>query len=104
MTDWDPAIAPAGLAMYTGSHFPRWHNSLFVGALRGQQLLRVSVERDSTGWLSTSEEVIVDGLGRIRAVTMGRDGYLYFTTSNHDGRGNPCVNDDRIFRLVPAAR
>lgn len=103
LLDWDPAIAPAGLAMYLGTDFPGWQGSLFVGALRGEHLRRVSVERDSSGWLATSEEVVVQGMGRIRAVIMGPDGYIYFTTSNQDGRGNPGVADDRVLRIVPAA-
>jgi glucose/arabinose dehydrogenase len=39
--------------------------------------------------------------GRIRAIADGPDGYLYFSTSNRDGRGSPAKNDDRILRLVP---
>src|SRR5690349_4004485 len=31
----------------------------------------------------------------------GPDGYLYFSTSNRDGRGKPATDDDRIMRLVP---
>lgn len=103
LIDWNPAIAPSGLAMYMGTQFPRWHRSLFVGALRGEQLRRVSVEPDSSGWLATSEETIVDTVGRIRAVAMSPDGFLYFTTSNQDGRGNARLGDDRILRIVPAS-
>jgi glucose/arabinose dehydrogenase len=39
--------------------------------------------------------------GRLRDVVEGPDGYLYFTTSNRDGRANPGINDDRILRIVP---
>ena len=103
LEDWDPTIAPSGLAMYIGTDFPRWRGSLFVGTLKGEHLRRVSVERDSTGWLATSQEVVVQGMGRIRAVVMGPVGYIYFTTSNHDGRGTPGPTDDRILRIVPGA-
>jgi glucose/arabinose dehydrogenase len=40
--------------------------------------------------------------GRIRDVAEGPDGFLYFSTSNRDGRGSPARDDDRIIRLVPA--
>jgi hypothetical protein len=39
--------------------------------------------------------------GRLRAVAMSPDGYLYFTTSNRDGRGRSFPGDDKVFRLVP---
>jgi glucose/arabinose dehydrogenase len=31
---WDPVIAPSGLAFYTGTLFPQWRDSLFVGGAR----------------------------------------------------------------------
>lgn len=39
--------------------------------------------------------------GRIRAVQIGPDGFLYFATSNRDGRGRPRDGDDRIVRVNP---
>lgn len=37
--------------------------------------------------------------GRIRELIPGPDGYIYFSTSNRDGRGIPGANDDRIIRI-----
>jgi glucose/arabinose dehydrogenase len=49
-----------------------------------------------------SQENLLEGkYGRIRDVAEGPDGYLYFSTSNQDGRGRPAADDDRIIRLVP---
>jgi len=39
--------------------------------------------------------------GRLREVIQGKDGSIYITTSNRDGRGNPDKADDRIIRLIP---
>ncbi len=41
------------------------------------------------------------GVGRIREVAQGPDGYIYFTTSNQDGRGSVRKGDDKIYRIVP---
>ena len=46
--------------------------------------------------------VVLEGaLGRIREMEEGPDGYIYFSTSNRDGRGTPAKDDDRIMRIVP---
>jgi glucose/arabinose dehydrogenase len=101
---WSPAIAPSGVAFYDGPFEP-WRGSLFVGALRGQQLQRlelVSAPGERPPWRVGREEVYLDEqIGRIRAVVMGPDGYLYVTTSNRDGRGQARPEDDRLLRVVP---
>ena len=49
-----------------------------------------------------SEENLLEGkYGRIRDIAEGPDGFIYFSTSNRDGRGKPASDDDRIMRLVP---
>ena len=100
LVEWTPAIAPSGLAIYTGAHSP-WSGSALVGALRGKHLRRVVLERTATGWRVSGEETLFpDSLGRIRAVAMGPDGYIYFTTSNQDGRGDLFAGDDKLFRIA----
>lgn len=42
-----PSISPSGIAFYTGDRFPGWKSSLFVGALNGLQLQRVSFNQPS---------------------------------------------------------
>lgn len=101
---WNPGIAPAGLALYTGS-VAGWRASVFVGALRGEHLRHVSLARDpatEAGWRVTNETRLFPELGRIRAVAMGPDGFVYFTSSNRDGRGVLRRDDDHVYRLLPA--
>lgn len=102
LLSWTPGIAPAGLLFYDGPHLP-WQGNLFVTGLRGQQLRRIVLSRDSTGsWSVVGQEILLEGvIGRIRALAMGQDGYLYITTSNRDGRGTPSGADDLLLRVVP---
>jgi len=86
---WTPAIAPSGIAFYTGNRFPAWKNQLFVTALGGQRLLRIETEGDQV----THQEILFKDLGRVRAVVTAPDGLLYVAL-NAPGR---------IARLVPVA-
>jgi glucose/arabinose dehydrogenase len=105
LVEWtSPGIAPSGIAAYNGPYQP-WAGSVFVAALKGEQLRRVALARDSSPstsgkWRAVSDEpMFVRAFGRLRAVAMGPDGMVYFTTSNRDGRGAPRSGDDHIFRL-----
>ncbi|MGH7469981.1 MAG: PQQ-dependent sugar dehydrogenase [Longimicrobiales bacterium] len=105
LATWNPAIAPSGIAIYNGP-VAAWRHHAFVGGLRGQQLRRLVLEetREPPGYRVIRQDALfAEQLGRIRAVSMGPDGYLYFTTSNWDGRGTPRPGDDRILRLRPAS-
>lgn len=93
---YTPAQAPGGLAFYTSDKIPAFKNNLFVSCLKGGGLLRFQLN----GRTIVKEEKLFAELGRCRAVTMGPDGALYFSTSNRDGRGLPAASDDRIIRLT----
>lgn len=103
LIEWTPAIAPGGIAFYTGDDFP-WQGDLFIAALKGRALLRITLEPaagERARWRATGRETLFQNqLGRIRAVAMGPDGALYFTTSNRDGRGDPGPADDLLLRVV----
>jgi glucose/arabinose dehydrogenase len=86
---WVPSIAPSGMAFYTGDLVPAWKGNIFVGALRGEMLVRL--ERD--GDRIVREERLLQQLHeRIRDVRMGPDGALWLLTDNSAGR---------ILRLAP---
>ncbi|TCR69791.1 PQQ-dependent sugar dehydrogenase [Bosea sp. BK604] len=87
---WDPSIAPSGAAFYTGDVWPAWKNSLFVGALAGQMLVRLSTKGEAV----TGEERLLAGLGeRIRDVRQGPDGFLYLLSDDEKGK---------VLRVKPA--
>src|SRR3546814_14780863 len=44
---WNPSISPAGLAWYGGDLYSGWKNSLLMGALSGQGLIRMAVDGDA---------------------------------------------------------
>jgi len=86
---WDPVIAPSGMAFYTGSAFPEWQGSLFVGALKGRHVARLTLEGNRV----VGEERLFAGRVRYRDVRVGPDGYLYLLTDESDGE---------LLEVVPA--
>jgi glucose/arabinose dehydrogenase len=80
---WDPSIAPAGATFYTGAAWPAWKNSLFVGALAGSMVVRLSTQGEKV----TGEERLLTRIGeRIRDVVQGPDGFLYLLSDEDDGK------------------
>ncbi|RLV51097.1 PQQ-dependent sugar dehydrogenase [Nocardioides mangrovicus] len=82
--------SPSGLA-YLDGH-------LWLGALHGQRLWRVTVSGTRA---SDPTDFFVGQYGRLRTVVAAPDGNLWVTTSNRDGRGNPKASDDRILEIAP---
>lgn len=80
---WDPSIAPSGAAFYTGPVWPAWRNSLFVGALAGSMLVRLSTQGEK---VMGEERLLTDIGARIRDVRQGPDGFLYLLTDETDGQ------------------
>jgi glucose/arabinose dehydrogenase len=98
LLEYTPACAPASGMFYRAAQFPQFRGNFFFGCLVGRRIIRVVLD----GRRVVSQENLLAGkYGRIRDVAEGPDGYLYFSTSNRDGRGTPASDDDRIIRLVP---
>lgn len=85
---WLPSIGACGLDTVRGTAFPAWKGDLVAGGLSGQNVDRL---RMKDGKLVEREELI-HGMGRVREVTVGPDGYVYVA-----------LNDpDKVIRIVPA--
>src|SRR5262244_1806232 len=98
LLEYTPACAPASGMFYRGAAFPQFKGNFFFGCLRGERIIRVTLNNR----IVVSQENLLEGrYGRIRDIAEGPDGYIYFSTSNRDGRGSPASDDDRIMRLVP---
>ena len=87
---WTPSIAPSGMTFYSGDTFPNWHGDLFVGALRGQMLVRLTLEGEQ---VVAEERMLQNQVGRIRDVRQGPDGFIYLLTDARNGA---------LLRLEPA--
>ena len=91
---WVPSIAASGLMIYRGDRFPQWQGNMFAGGLAGQQLARLTLSEDAQR--IEEEETLLQGIGRIRDVREGPDGYIYVAIEGRDGALTPIV------RLEPA--
>ena len=80
---WLPSIAPSGMTFYTADRFPQWKNSLFVGALAGQHLARLTLDGER---VVAEERLLLDVKARIRDVRQGPDGYVYVLTDDANGK------------------
>ncbi|MFK3980128.1 PQQ-dependent sugar dehydrogenase [Micromonospora sp. NPDC050397] len=74
-------------------------NLLAAACLRGERIWLL--ELTSAGGVLGQPRSILNGeYGRLRTAVTAPDGSLWISTSNHDGRGEPAADDDRIIRLV----
>lgn len=75
---WDPSIAPSGMAFITSDRYPGWQGDLLVGSLKFQYMDKIVLEDEKVG----KEERFLDGLGRVRSINQGPDGYIYVGIEN----------------------
>jgi aldose sugar dehydrogenase len=77
------SMAPSGMMFYTGTNFPEWQGSLFIGALAGKSAWRVTLNENR---LTGRERLFSDLNERIRAIKQGPDGWIYLLTDSASGR------------------
>lgn len=75
---WTPSIAPSGMVFITSDIYPGWKGDLLVGSLKFQYLAKCVIQNNKV----TSEVRLLEGLGRVRSVKQGPDGYIYVGVEN----------------------
>ncbi|MEI2414599.1 PQQ-dependent sugar dehydrogenase [Orrella sp. JC864] len=80
---WTPSPAFSGMAFYTSERHPQWQGSLFMGALRDQSLLRLTLDGDK---VAGEERLLRDRGERIRDVRVSPDGQVYVLTDSRQGK------------------
>jgi glucose/arabinose dehydrogenase len=88
---WRESIAPSNVMFYRGEAFPEWRGAAFISGLVGMRLTKVVFDGDTVADVAT----VVDGLGRIRDVHEGPDGFIYLAITAGEGVEAP------ILRLEP---
>ncbi|MFC1649511.1 PQQ-dependent sugar dehydrogenase [Patescibacteria group bacterium] len=86
----DETWAPAAIAVV--------QDRVFFTGLRGEALYSAEIEGER---LVNLKRNFFGQFGRLRALKLGPDGYLYMSTSNTDGRGESREGDDKIIRVDP---
>lgn len=86
---WVPSIAPSGMAFLTSDRYgAAWRGNLFVGSLKFGFLDRIAIADGKVA----SEQRLLEGIGRVRDVRQGPDGYMYLLTDEDAGK---------LVRVVP---
>lgn len=84
---WTPVISPSGMVFYSANMFSNWQESMLIGGLTANGLVRVEV--DGT---QTKEVERIDLGERIRDVEQAPDGSIYLLTDKDDGN---------VWKLIP---
>ena len=70
------------MAFYNHGTFPQWQKKLFIGALKDQSVIVMSVDGNK---VTEDGRILAERKQRIRDVRVGPDGYLYVLTDESDG-------------------
>src|SRR3989449_7326415 len=77
---WSTTIAPTNAAFYTGTLLPQSRNHLMFGAYNDARLRELALSADGT--TVVNETTLLTAPSGILDVEMGRDGFLWVTTSS----------------------
>ena len=86
---WVPSIAPSGFAFVSSDVYPELKGDLLVGSLKFQYVEHLEMNGESV----EGRNKILEGIGRIRDLRQGPDGYIYISV---EGTG--------IVKLLPGEK
>ena len=75
---WTPSIAPSGMAFVSGNKYPNLKGNLLVGSLKFKYITVCILDEGKV----IREEQLLKGIGRIRSIEQGPDGFVYVGVEN----------------------
>ena len=94
MECFDPGLEPGGIIFYSGDKLDI-KDEMILASQKATNLFKVQISDNDVNL-----ERILSGLGRIRDVAQGPDGYVYIITTNTDGKAFPAPDDDKLLRIL----
>ncbi|WP_448548897.1 PQQ-dependent sugar dehydrogenase [Thalassotalea fusca] len=70
---WDPSIAPSAMIKVTSDKYPKLKGKYLLGSLKFGYIVALDVD----GKRITKQTQVLKGLGRVRSLMQGQDGYIY---------------------------
>ena len=70
---WTPSIAPCGMDFVNHEKYGAWNGDILSGSLKFEYVNRSVMDGNKV----IREEKILEGIGRVRVIKMGTDGYIY---------------------------
>lgn len=93
---WEPSPGIAPILFYNGGQYPAWKGNVFVGMMGHEELRRLTI----SGTKVTDQEVLFKGLGRVRDIILGPDGYFYLALAT-PGAQLSSTTQGSVVRLMP---
>lgn len=97
----DDTWAPSGITFITGGQWDAWQNNFIYCALKGQRLIRFTVNASGKGTMIT--DTLQSVYGRLRNIIEAPDGSLIFSSSN-TSETQTMPDDDKIYRMYNSAQ
>ena len=91
---FDPGLEPGGMIFYSGDKLDIG-STMILASQKATNLFKVEINDDGVNL-----DRILSGVGRIRDVAQGPDGYVYILTTNTDGKAFPAPDDDKLLRIL----